>query len=708
MNRNCFSCFSRKSLWVLLLSAAFAASAFAQNTLPVVSIYAPDAQASESGNPGLFKLFRDGPTNLALNIFCVIEGTASNDVDYAKLPEEVTIPAGIRSVPLPVIPKEDDLIEGTESVVVRLVYPPVMPTADYLIGWHSNAMVTMADNDPPPTNQPPNVYIYTPTDAALLTAPVNLPVCAWAEDADGRVDTVEFFAGTNSLGLRTNCNWCPGPMNTFCLVWTNVPPGNYELTAKATDNDGASAVSPPVHISVQAGPLPPIVTLRATDPYASEPGVLTVIDPGVFKVTRYGNTNDDLIVHYSIRGTASNGVDYVAISNAVVIPAGRLAAEIEILPLPDDLLEGTETVALRLEDIACIAIFPPPPGCYRVGTPREAVVYIADSSHPTNLPPRVQLVKPRDGQLFLAPTNVLLVADTTDRDGYVGKVEFFADANKLGEQTKLFFVPPPPGEHIPYDFVWTNPPPGLHVLKARATDDDGASAESEAVRIWIVATNDLPHTNLPVVTITAPDAIASEGTNWYCWLGWTNYMHTNLFRTNTATFVVRRSGSTNDALAVYYRVVGTASNGVDYAALPGVITVPAGRRAAEFKLVPIDDALPERIETVVLELRMPPDATTLPPPYLVGFPGRAAVIIVDNDQPRPATGMLSDRSFHFTRPGDDGTWWRIECSTDLVHWSVLGTNRVMDGALDFVDPDGDELPQRFYRAVPELNPPPIE
>jgi hypothetical protein len=30
----------------------------------------------------------------------------------------------------------------------------------------------------------------------------------------------------------------------------------------------------------------------------------------------------------------------------------------------------------------------------------------------------------------------------------------------------------------------------------------------------------------------------------------------------------------------------------------------------------------------------------------------------------------------------------------------------MDGAIDFVDPDADELPARFYRAVPESSPPP--
>jgi hypothetical protein len=120
---------------------------------------------------------------------------------------------------------------------------------------------------------------------------------------------------------------------------------------------------------------------------------------------------------------------------------------------------------------------------------------------------------------------------------------------------------------------------------------------------------------------------------------------------------VRRSGPTNGALAVYYHVDGTASNGVDYAELPGMVTIPAGHRAVEFKVVPIDDRLPERLETVVLRLRVPPDLTSNVPPYLVGYRGRAAVTTVP------------------------------------------------DGAIHFVDPDADEATQRYYRAVPEANPP---
>jgi hypothetical protein len=174
--------------------------------------------------------------------------------------------------------------------------------------------------------------------------------------------------------------------------------------------------------------------------------------------------------------------------------------------------------------------------------------------------------------------------------------------------------------------------------------------------------------------------------------------------TNTALFVIRRTGPTNETLTVHYELGGTAANGVDYVALPGRATIPGGRSAVEIRLVPVDDGRPEGLETVVLGLRAPPETASGALPYRVGSPSRAAAVIADNDQPRPVTSLLPDRCFHFTRPGTNGAWFRVEWSGDLMNWTPLCTNAVVDGALHFVDPDADDSPQRYYRAVPETAP----
>ena len=60
------------------------------------------------------------------------------------------------------------------------------------------------------------------------------------------------------------------PYRPFVLIWSNAPAGTHTLTAKATDDGGASTVSDPVHVLVNVGPppaptnQPPIV--RITSP----------------------------------------------------------------------------------------------------------------------------------------------------------------------------------------------------------------------------------------------------------------------------------------------------------------------------------------------------------------------------------------------------------------------------------------------------------
>ncbi len=53
-------------------------------------------------------------------------------------------------------------------------------------------------------------------------------------------------------------------------------------------------------------------------------------------------------VHFQIGGTAINGVDYMHIADSIVIPAGDTTVTININPITDALVEGTETVKIYL------------------------------------------------------------------------------------------------------------------------------------------------------------------------------------------------------------------------------------------------------------------------------------------------------------------------------------------------------------------------
>jgi len=69
------------------------------------------------------------------------------------------------------------------------------------------------------------------------------------------------------------------------------------------------------------------------------------------------------------------------------------------------------------------------------------------------------------------------------------------------------------------------------------------------------------------------------------------------------------------------------------------------------------------------------------------------------------TAVLADGCFHINSTGPDGAWVYVEYTTDLCNWTPICTNHVVNGSIDFVDPDAPANPLRFYRAVPEANPP---
>jgi alpha-tubulin suppressor-like RCC1 family protein len=93
-------------------------------------------------------------------------------------------------------------------------------------------------------NQPPTVTLTAPAAGAVFNAPATITLAATASDSDGSVAKVEFFQGTTKLGESTTA--------LFTYTWSGVVPGSYILSAKATDNQGATAQSATVSITVQS------------------------------------------------------------------------------------------------------------------------------------------------------------------------------------------------------------------------------------------------------------------------------------------------------------------------------------------------------------------------------------------------------------------------------------------------------------------------
>jgi hypothetical protein len=133
------------------------------------------------------------------------------------------------------------------------------------------------------------------------------------------------------------------------------------------------------------------------------------------------------------------------------------------------------------------------------GTPQRGndwVLVLDDSARnyppPGVVTPTVALLGPTNGAVLPAGAGIALTAAAAAMNNSIAKVEYFAGAAKLGEA----YVPP-------FAFYWPNPPAGVHQLRARATDNACAIAESGTVTVTMLGA---PVASNAVITLPANTA----------------------------------------------------------------------------------------------------------------------------------------------------------------------------------------------------------
>ena len=98
----------------------------------------------------------------------------------------------------------------------------------------------------PTPNQAPSVSLTAPANNATFTEGDNITISANATDSDGSISKVEFYRGSTKLGEDLT--------SPFSYSWSGATAGSYNLTAKATDNGGATTTSSTRSITVNTAP----------------------------------------------------------------------------------------------------------------------------------------------------------------------------------------------------------------------------------------------------------------------------------------------------------------------------------------------------------------------------------------------------------------------------------------------------------------------
>jgi hypothetical protein len=368
-------------------------------------------------------------------------------------------------------------------------------------------------------NQPPTVALTQPSNLGpfLANRPINLQ--ATASDTDGSVVSVTFLV--NGAPILVDAT------SPYAATFTPTQPGNYTILARALDNNGATSSSSVV-ITVVPNPAP-VVTI--TQP-ASNINVLTGTPVNVqFTVTDQDNNvtgiglfrNGTQVQTFTGSGPYSHSwtpltagtYTYIAVATdaganvsrdtvvvtAVVVnpptvqflnPLNQLSIK-SGLPAPVSITAASNGVGTISQVVFRVGntvqnTFTQPPytttwtpptnGAYNLfaiatdnfgQTRRDSIRVFAVP----NQAPVVDLVQPLNNANVIFGQPVTIQATATDPDGTVASV-----ALQAGSTTLQTF------STGPFQTTWTPPAPGFYVIRARATDNNGAvSIDSATIQV---------------------------------------------------------------------------------------------------------------------------------------------------------------------------------------------------------------------------------
>ena len=442
----------------------------------VVSLTAVVSEArepvpDEPPQHGRYLLSRRGNVTDELQVHLRYEGTAVADVDYAILPLTVRFAPGASSTNLLVTPFADMLVEPNETVVAYLVEPTWLPVPSYTISPTQNvATISIIDRTQVNTS---SLRMLEPQDGAVFQAGQPIQVAAEAIDLLSFIPRVEFYAGTNRIGV-SQIDFVqappPGTPLIHSTVWSNAPSGSHFLSARAVDSTGKVVVSESRFIKVGPVTERPTIALELVNNLTSELNGAT--DPGRFRVRRVsGPTNEPVLISFQIGGLAVNGIDYETVPSTATLPIGEMSKEFAIKALRDNLTEGLETATFVLNIPGCGV--GPYPGCYNISGEGSVDIHIQDGPGYTNRPPIVTVTAPIEGAVYEEGQVIEVRAEGTDIDGHVVRMEAMIDHKVIASTNGPVIV----GR--------TNAAPGAHTIFVSATDNAGAFGFSRAVQITV-------------------------------------------------------------------------------------------------------------------------------------------------------------------------------------------------------------------------------
>ena len=357
------------------------------------------------------------------------------------------------------------------------------------------------------------------TDKSTICSSKSATLTATPVNAPGTISKVEFYEGNTLIGTDVS--------SLYTNIVSNPTIGTHTYTAKATSSTGATATSNPIDVvmgngavvtpyvlindglwtnqttatacvgaSIKLGPQPATATgwsWKGPNGFVATTREVSLMPLVPSQAGVYTATYDD---GSGCPGTAS-----------ITVTANSTPAPVVVTPVTynqNDVATPLTANGINLKwysDATAGLIIPtaPIPSTVTVGTSSYFVSQTQNSCESSRskidvvvvnnkFAPQVSIIQPLTGTSVGEPATITIIANATDSDGTIAKVDFYNGTTLIGTRTEA-----------PYSIVWDNVPAGLKSINAKATDNDGLTTTSS-----IVTVNVTPIPVLPSVSISSP------------------------------------------------------------------------------------------------------------------------------------------------------------------------------------------------------------
>lgn len=400
----------------------------------------------------------------------------------------------------------------------------------------------------------PTLTITSPPEGVPLVSGDAVSAAAEVDDVVGEVSGVQFSVDGTSLGTVP----APGP---YVLSFTAPAAGSHTIAAVAVVSDSSSVTQTGAFTTADATlatPAPSVDLLTDADGRALAAGATFTLTASAFS---------------NLAGEQLARVDFYA-GGAIFASFDGTGAALSASGHPtrqDAIADGSAFSApfqmpgvSKLVNLVAVALTKA--GLAHVSKPVtvQSVANVADHAPTVHISGVAQGARVSVGaaasavQVDISDPDAGVIASGERRpirrafeaSPLIARVEYYLNAIKVKDSAEA-----------PYTLPLAANSAGTYVLTAIATDGAGLATISDPVRVEAVAP--------PSVTIAVKGAslLTEDG--------------------GKGKAIVTRTGDVSTDLVVSFKAKGSAASGVDYQALSGSVTIPAGATTAKIKVKPI-------------------------------------------------------------------------------------------------------------------------